>query len=343
MRSAAHLRASLGGCRFDRERAEKGHYESYFHRANHPARPLAFWLRYTIFCPRGAPERAQGELWGIFFDGETGAHVAVKSELPMDRCAFDRARATALVGDATIGDRELSGTVTTGAHTLAWALSFERPQASSSDPLLLLPQRMYDAGFPKAKALVLTPNTVYRGTVTVDGRAHDIDGWTGSENHNWGERHTDSYAWGQVASFDGHPGSFLECSTARLRVGRVWTPPLTVCVLRFEGETYALNGLVQSVRAKGTFSRAEKTWSFHSARGGVAIDARFAAPVASFVALPYPNPPGGTKTCLNTKLAHVTVDLARDGSAPVRLESRCRGAFELLDDAADAAVPWAFR
>ena len=31
---------------------EEGHYESYFQRANHPGRPLAFWIRHTIFSPR---------------------------------------------------------------------------------------------------------------------------------------------------------------------------------------------------------------------------------------------------------------------------------------------------
>ena len=46
-----------------------GHYESYFLRANHPNRPLAFWIRYTVFSPAGRPEAAEGELWAIVFDG----------------------------------------------------------------------------------------------------------------------------------------------------------------------------------------------------------------------------------------------------------------------------------
>jgi hypothetical protein len=35
-----------------------GHYESFFQRANHPSRPLAFWIRYTIFSPQDRPEDA---------------------------------------------------------------------------------------------------------------------------------------------------------------------------------------------------------------------------------------------------------------------------------------------
>ena len=33
-----------------------GHYESFFQRANHPSRPLAFWIRYTIFSPQDHPK-----------------------------------------------------------------------------------------------------------------------------------------------------------------------------------------------------------------------------------------------------------------------------------------------
>ena len=55
-----------------------GHYESFFQRANHPNRPLAFWIRYTVFSPRGHPEQAVGELWAIVFNGETGQPIVVK-------------------------------------------------------------------------------------------------------------------------------------------------------------------------------------------------------------------------------------------------------------------------
>src|SRR5216684_6562518 len=65
-----------------------GHYESYFQRANHPTRPLAFWIRYTIFSPRRRPNEAVGELWAIWFDGERDRIVAAKEDVPLAHCAF---------------------------------------------------------------------------------------------------------------------------------------------------------------------------------------------------------------------------------------------------------------
>src|SRR5215470_11481252 len=67
----------------------EGHYESFFLRANHPSRPLAFWIRYTLFSPKKRPEEAIGELWAIFFNGETGIHVAVKQVVPFSECLFE--------------------------------------------------------------------------------------------------------------------------------------------------------------------------------------------------------------------------------------------------------------
>jgi hypothetical protein len=61
-----------------------GHYESFYQRANHPSRPLAFWIRYTIFSPAADPSRTRGELWAVLFDGESGRHDVGKGESGLD-------------------------------------------------------------------------------------------------------------------------------------------------------------------------------------------------------------------------------------------------------------------
>jgi hypothetical protein len=323
-------------CRFDPSLGA-GHYESYFQRANHPTRPLAFWIRYTIFCPKGQPDRVLGELWSMWFDGERGAIAAARQEVPWVDCAFARDRLQARVGAATLGDGELVGSCAGAGHTIAWELGYTSPEP----PLLLLPANLYEGGFPKAKALVGSPNAAFTGTVTVDGEAHVVDGWVGSQCHNWGSRHTDRYAWGQVAGFDGAPDAFLECATARLRFGPLWTPPLTLIVLRVEGEQIALNSLVQAGRAEGRVKAEgpEFSWQLASRRRDVAVEARIWAPRAAFVGLAYRNPPGGVKTCLNSKIAACALTLRRPGRAPLVLRSASRAAFEILTDETGHGVP----
>lgn len=325
-------RASGNGARF-RAGMTTGHYESWFQRANHPTRPQGFWIRYTIFCPKGRPDAAEGELWAIYFDGETGAITAVKEDIPIGECSFGPRGIDVAIREARLDATSLRGAASCAGHRLGWDLTYTSP----SDPLLLLPQAFYDRPFPKAKALVGSPSSVFSGTLAVDDVEIPIDGWLGSQNHNWGSKHTDAYAWGQVAGFDQAPESFLEVSTARVRLGPIWTPWMTLLVLRHEGREHRLNGLLRAVRAQGAYEPFR--WTFTSKADGVAVEGTISANHEQFVGLPYRNPPGGVKTCLNSKIARCELTLRRPGAAPVTLVSRNRAAFEILTDADDHGVP----
>ena len=316
-------RARWNGARFVTG-SSAGAYESWFQRANHPTRPLAFWIRYTIFAPRGRPNDAIGELWAIYFDGERRRVVAVKEEHPLARCAFAGRALSASIADARLDASGLSGRAARGRHAIRWTLRY----ASDAAPLLLLPERLYAGGFPKAKALVGAPFARFDGTLDVDGESIAVDGWVGSQNHNWGSEHTARYAWGQVAGFDDAPGAFLELSTARVRVGPVLTPPMTVLVLLLDGEELRFSSIPRARRARGRYAPFE--WTFETGDRGTSIQGTIAAPAWSFVALPYYDPPGRTKTCLNSKLARCELTIERRGRPTRTLSTASRAAFEML-------------
>jgi len=318
-----HDRAFWNGTRFERGR---GHYESWFQRANDATGRRAFWIRYTIFSPAEHPEDAVGELWAIAFDRTTGAIVAVKDVVPIDTCTFARDKLDVTIAGARLDERGLSGEAAANGHTLAWDLTY----SGGGEPVLLLPEFMYDTKLPRAKSLVGSPNTVFRGSVTVDGELWAIADWVGSQNHNWGSRHTDRYAWGQVCGFDGTPDAFLECSTARLKFGPVWTPWMSPVVLRLNGETLAWNRIDRAIRARGEYE--PYTWDLETSGpdGELAISIR--ADARDFVALRYPNPPGGAKICLNSKIARCELTLRRGRTMTILHSSRA--AFEILDDSA---------
>lgn len=314
------------GARFD-PAGRGGHYESWFLRANDPSGMRAFWIRYTIFAPRDRPGDAVGELWAISFDRSTGAITPVKHELPIGACSFARDHLEVKIGDAHLDHRSLRGRASSHGHTIAWDLTY----AGGGAPLLLLPERLYATKVPRAKVVVPRPLARFTGTIDVDGVALAITEWVGSQNHNWGSRHTDRYAWGQVAGFDERPDAFLECSTARIKIGPLWTPPLSPVMLRLGDETLAWNGLVRATRALGAY--APYQWHIETTGKAGTLEIRIEAEPTDFVALRYPNPPGGTKICLNSKLARCEVTLTRAREAPLRLHSS-RAAFEILDDTA---------
>jgi hypothetical protein len=312
-----------------------GHYESYFIRANHASRPLAFWFRYTVFAPNRQPERARGELWAVVFDGERGAHAVAKRELPIARCAFGRERFGVAVGDATLDLDRAAGRIAAAPSSLAWDLRLTGGEA----PLLPLAPLLYAARLPRAKTLVPRPGLHFSGAIEVDGRRIEVDDWLGSQNHNWGSRHTDHYAWGQVVGFDGAPNSVLEVATARIRLGPFWTPFMTFVALRHEGEEIALGTLGQALRARGRFAYFD--WEFASENSAFSIAGGIRARRGDFVGLRYDNPPGGSKHCLNTKIAACELRLVekRRGTRRAReLSTRNHAAFEILCDDRDHGI-----
>jgi hypothetical protein len=223
-----------------------------------------------------------------------------------------------------------AGRAASADHTLSWELAF----AGQEKSLLLLPARLYQGSFPKAKSLVALPMADFGGRLEIDGQAIAVNGWRGSQNHNWGRQHTDYYAWGQVAGFDNSPGTFLEVASARLKLGPLWTPFITPIVLRHQGEEIAINGLAQSIRASVSLSYF--TWRFRAATTTATLDGMISAPREAFVGLAYANPPGGMKQCLNSKIAGCTLTIRRPNglgrSAAEVLSTKHRAAFEILTD-----------
>jgi len=247
--------------------------------------------------------------------------------VPFSRCDFSDTDLRVRIAGAHLGPAGLAGLATAPGHSVAWDLAYQ----SDTQPLFLLPFRLYRTRLPRAKSLVAKPLAVFGGELQVDGTRVGVSDWVGSQNHNWGSKHTDHYAWGQVAGFDTHPQSFLEVGTARLKIGPLWTPFMTVLVLRHAGREIALNSLRQSLRATASFTYF--TWRFSSEDDAARIEGTIDASREAFVGLLYYNPPGGTKHCLNSKLASCELRLTDKQSGTTELlATRQRAAFEILTD-----------
>ena len=308
-----------------------GHYESFYQRANHPERPLAFWIRYTMFAPDNDPAAAVGELWAVAFDGESGRHTVAKAEYPIADCEFDRDAFGVRIGGNRLGPGALAGS----AGAISWDLAYD----GDEPPVLLLPPKLYAGGFPKAKSLVPLPLARFRGSYTVAGERIEVAGWTGSQNHNWGSQHTHRYAFGQVAGFDGAPDTFLEVATVQARIaGPILTPELTTLALRHDGADYSLVSARRALRAKARYGYFH--WDFATGDDEVRISGRISAHRDAFVGLRYANPPGGVKHCLNTKIgaAELTVRNRVSGHTET-LRTGNRALFEILTDDTEHGVP----
>jgi len=317
------FKKNRNNCQF-KEKNSNGHYESYFLRANHPTKAQGFWFRYTIFSPKNPLTKRLGEIWAVFFDGENSNITAVKEEFPLNDCSFSTEEMKVKIGTSLLQSGELSGSAHSDKKHIHWQLTYQADKSA----LVFLPPNYYQKSFPKAKSFVGNPNTLFKGVVTVNGENYPIEQWQGSENHNWGSKHTDEYAWGQVAGFDNDQQAFLECITARVKIGPLWTPKMTIVCLRLNGEDYYFNTIKQALKAKGHYTYFD--WYFSSTQNGITIKGRIYAKKDNFVGLNYYNPPGGSNTCLNSKIAACELSIEGKGLKETVLTSVNRAAFEIL-------------
>ncbi len=128
--------------------------------------------------PKPTPRNAIGELWAVFFDGDTQQQVAVKQEIPFEQCVFSTSEFSVRVGDARLQPGRLNGSATLGQHCISWNLTF----SGEAVPLFLLPLNLYNAPFPKAKSLVGLPMAVFDGSLSIDGKEIEVANWVGSQN-----------------------------------------------------------------------------------------------------------------------------------------------------------------
>lgn len=308
--------------RYDPSRSS-GHIESYFLKANDAEGRRALWIKATLFASSARPAHALAEAWAVVFDRD-GGHVAVKRSVPYSEAEFSRNGLGIRIGDLLrIEPGRARGNIEYGGRTVRFELS----SRGSGPPMVPLPMAaMYRAPFPRIKLVTPQPDLVIDGSATVDGGALRIEGWRGMQGHNWGTSHAELYAWGHCNVWDQGNGPVLEALSAKLKVGPLTSPMLTLICLRHEGVSYDLTSPGAWLRNRGELDG--RRWHFAGKRGGVRIEADVSGHAQDFVGLYYPNPDGRMTYCLNTKLASARVRIELPGREPSDWMTRA-AAFEI--------------
>jgi hypothetical protein len=158
------------------------------------------------------------------------------------------------------------------------------------------------------------------GEITVNGEKWEIESWPGLLGHNWGRGHAFLYGWGHCNVWEGGEDLVLEGFSARVKIGPVLTPMMTVLCVRHRGVRYDLNSVTELARNSGTVT--VRRWHFRGQTSLCKIEGELWGETDDFVGLHYANPDGTMCYCLNTKIASARVELTMRGRAPMVLYSR---------------------
>lgn len=308
-----------------------GHYEVYFLKFNDPGRKIAAWIRYTLLSPRHGP--AVAEVWGFFFDrDDPGRNLAVKDTYPATELALGK-DPLVRISSSVLRHGEAQGKAGKNGRDMVWQLRWD----GTGQCLYHFPYRwMYRAPFPRTKVLSPWPDARVSGTLEVGGRSYRFDGAPGQQSHLWGSGYADRWTWCHCNAFD-EEDAVLEALSARIRIGPVRLPPLTIFLLNFRGRLYRLNSLGSMVhnRSRSNLGR----WEFEgkgenvAIRGEVAVDPRF------MLGAGYTGPSGEKRWCHNSKVADIELRVALPGSPPAILTARGTCAAEWVEKYQDQRVP----
>jgi hypothetical protein len=301
------------------------YYESRFVRANHPDRPQALWVRETLLMP---------DVWVMVFDPEGAGNRAIKVAHPLDASEYRYDPWTATIGETYVDDVRARGVVTLGDRSASWDLRIEPGVAGA---VRLLTERGYRAKFPTAKTMVRHPLATFDGHVTLDDGRLDVDGWTGSINHNWGKRHTPAYAFGQICGFDEAPDASFEIITAHAAVGPLTLPATTLMVLRHGGGEFAVRSIMGARRTHGEYEPF--TWSFGGRAGAATIEGEITADPSDVIGLTYVDTTGHAKYCYNSALATCRLRMRDSAFGEIFLNASRRAMFEILLPEPHPTVP----
>jgi hypothetical protein len=301
--------------RFDPER-RGGHVESYFLKLNDAEGRRALWIKATILARSRRGSAPVAEAWAIAFD-RAGDHLGAKAIVALDRARFSRAGLDVRVADLAISAGRIEGSVASNGRRIAIALDF----TTTSQPLVLFPSpRLYEGPIPSSKLVSPYPDARFTGHYAVDGERVEVAGWRGMQGHNWGTRHTELYAWAHCNQWENEEDLILEGATARVKVGPLLAPALTVLCVWRRGVRYAFNQPQVLLRSRGTVGM--RAWTFHAESKLARVEGELSAETRDFVGLHYENPDGAMTYCLNSKIAAGTMTLAVKGRPPFTSTTR---------------------
>lgn len=319
-----------------------GAIESYFFRLNHPTRPLALWLKATVYAPLAGEPVA--EAWLVWFDGERGRTLAHRDTVPFARARFS----PRLEGvDVTVANFELRlapdgfarGHVESVDGVARFDLTWTRPSDPVARPLTIVPRFLMRGPLPRNRPVTPLPWLRCAGTVTVPTGEVRVDGWDGMQGHNWGTAHPPEYAWGHCVfpGKDGEPTTVVEGASTRVVLAGRPSPLLSTMHIARGERVYRFDRVVDLWRQHATVTPGRWTLRIRGHDGEARL--RLDGTGRPMACLGYRNPDGTSSYCLNTKLADALLEVWPARGPAFTCRSAHGGALEFLSGTPDPTLP----
>ncbi|MDP8956611.1 MAG: hypothetical protein M3N24_06610, partial [Actinomycetota bacterium] len=194
-------------------------YEVWFLTFTDPGSGRGYWIRSTYHGGRRGRD-SMGSWFAQFDPVDTtttfGIHAGAKTWSVMDT------EFHVTLDDNSMSSGHAEGSVAGGGHQARWSLDWQTGEPTYH----MLPPALYRGRLLPTKPLSPNVDTLFSGTVTVDGETTRITGAPGQQGHLYGSRHAERWAWAHCNNFEDED-AVVHALTAQGRRGPVVTPFLT--------------------------------------------------------------------------------------------------------------------
>jgi hypothetical protein len=292
----------------------------------------AFWFRYTLLD--GVTRETA--VWAVLFD--RGRLRAGKVTWPIERLTpagvqvlppgadparFREQAHVFHVADAHLDDGNAFGR----AGDLSWELRLDdRGRRFRHVPRALRLLRLARSELDTAMA-----DARFSGTIHVDGEALDVKTARGLVGHVHGTRFAHSWVWTHCTTFDNEESAVFEGLTARVRLGRRVSRPLSSFFLALDGREYRFSSTRRLFSASTAIH--EGRFQFHTTANGVSLEGQVTTGGADREAvLTYTDTDGSPLWCTSGRLCTLRLRLVdtRRGMERVLIATHT-AALELAD------------
>jgi hypothetical protein len=293
---------------------QPGHYEVYYLTLTDPATGIGFWIRYTMVAPLPETgEEATCSLWFMAMDpANPGANVGEKVSFPITELDAGAEPFRLEVGDATLTDRGMQGSLEREGHRYAWKLAWE-PRLDAYGhvhPMLRA------AKLAKTILFLPHPDVEVSGGIDIDGRSLSIAGARGGQAHLWGAKHATRWAWVHCSDFNGSNGAATDAfidgvSVFVPRFGRELGPNTPV-VARVDGSDVLSISPLAVQRNDSDFGL--EGWRFEARTRDHKLKGEVMTRKEDLVGVTYHDPDGQLAYCYNTEIADLRLELFERGA-----------------------------
>jgi hypothetical protein len=286
-----------------------GHYEVYYLTLTDPVTGIGFWIRYTMVAPLAETgEEATCSLWFMAMDpGNPAANVGEKVSFPVALLEAKAAPFELRVGEASLTDRGMKGSLERDGHRYTWDLTWE-PRL---DAYGHVHPALRAAKLAKTILFLPHPDVEVAGRIEIDGRALEITGARGGQAHLWGAKHASRWAWVHCSDFNGSNESAGEAfvdgvSVFVPRFGRELGPNTPV-VARVDGRDLMSISPLAVARNESDFNL--EGWRFEARTRRRKLVGDVSARREDLVGVTYHDPDGELAYCYNTEIADLRLEL----------------------------------